>query len=41
VTGAGARSSPGAAKLPDKAEVERMFGADVKVYDNRLSRPSR
>jgi subtilisin family serine protease len=41
VTGTGARSSPGAARLPDKVEIERMFGGDVKVFDNRLSRPSR
>jgi subtilisin family serine protease len=26
---------------PDKTEIERMLGGDVKVYDNRLSRPSK
>ena len=30
-----------AAAAPDKAEIEKMLGGDIKVYDNRLSRPSR
>jgi hypothetical protein len=34
-------AAPSPASLPDKAEIERMFGGDVKVYDNRLSRPSK
>ena len=36
------RSRPSAASTPpDRAEIEKMLGGDVKVYDNRLSRPSK
>jgi len=37
----GARAKPVGSSLPDKADIERMLGGDVKVYDNRLSRPSK